>query len=288
MDVKPEELIIQEHLQFVMSNITSFRISGGYKIPDIKRVGDVTTVTWESKFNDESEFNTFYTNLYDKYGQNGLFRYEYLNHMCACLRDYTKGGYGNQGIWLRPEDLPTPDYAGNKEDYYPLPIPLELLDKFGFIYTIGSEDTNHTIARRCTCSWIPLITGETVYKVPVFAGKGEVNILHLRKYCWERELRENIINTEHNRLWINSKNPPSPGRPIVLTGLSTEQKRQRQNILNKLSQTNKRYKQAENNNDLIATGIALIRMKKLINELIDSNLGNLPETWHWVRDETIS
>ncbi len=103
MDISPEELEIPEHLQFVMSNITSFRINGGYNIPDIKRVGKVDTITWESKFSTESEFNTFYTDLYDKYGKNGLFRYDYLNHMCACLRDYTKGGFGNEGIWLRPE-----------------------------------------------------------------------------------------------------------------------------------------------------------------------------------------
>ena len=77
MDVSPEELAIPEHLQFVMSNITNFRINGGYNIPDIKRVGKVDTITWESKFKTESEFNTFYTALYDKYGKNGLFRYGY-------------------------------------------------------------------------------------------------------------------------------------------------------------------------------------------------------------------
>lgn len=168
MDVLPEELVIPECLLFVMSNITSFRINGGYKIPDIKRVGDITTISWKSKFSTNSEFNIFYTDLYDKYGKNGLFRYEYLNHMCACLRDYTKGGYGNEGIWLRPEDLPSSDYSGIKEDYYPLPIPLELIDQFGYAYTSHLENTNHDISKRCRCRDIPLITGETVYKVPIF------------------------------------------------------------------------------------------------------------------------
>lgn len=288
MDVSTEELVVPEHLRVVMSNITNFKISGGYNIPDIKRVSDITTLSWESKFSTETEFNKFYEKYYDQYGRDGLFRYEYLNHMCACLRNYTKGGFGNEGIWLRPEDLPAPDYAGIKENYYPLPIPLELLDQYGFTYTTEHSNTNQDISRRCRCRDIPLLTNEIVYKVIIFSGNNKYNILYLREYCWERDLRVDIIDTELNKLWAKAKNPVSSGRPVVLTNMSLEQKRGRQNILNKLSQTNKRYTAAKNNNDQIAMGIALLRLRKLINELADSNLGNLPETWHWVRNETLS
>jgi len=286
MEVSPEELIIPERLQFVMSNITSFRISGGYNIPAIGRVGNVETVYWESKFGSEEEHAQLYADIYSKYGRMGLFRFEYLTYMCACIRNYTKGGFGNEGIWLRPEDLPTPDYDGDKESYYPLPVSLELLDKFKFIYIISNkENTNHQIAAMCRCRDIPLITGERVYKVPIFNGPGNPNILYLRKYCWERDLREDIINTELNKRWVKEKNTTFSGRP---TNLTYDQRRARQNILNKLYQTNKRYMNAKDNSDNLRMDLALGRMRILINELADSALGDLPNTWHWVRDERIS
>jgi len=288
MNIFPEELVVPERLKFVMSNITSFRVSGGYNIPDIHRVGDVTQIVWESKFKIYQDYINLYEQIYDKYGRDGLFRYEYLNNMCGCLRNYTKGGFGNEGLWLTPEDLPSPDYAGIKESYYPLPIPIELLDQFETIYTShNSENTNHDIARRCRCRDIPLITGEVIYKIPVFKGKGDFNTIYLRKYCWERDLRIDIIDTELNKRWEKIRNPATPGRPVKLTGFSPEQKRVRQNIFNKLSQANKRYEAAKLSNNQSGAIIALIKLRELIDELSISTPGNIPDNWKWVMTEEL-
>lgn len=74
----------------------------------------------------------------------------------------------------------------------------------------------------------------------------------------------------------------------MLTRLSSDQRKARQNILVKLYQTNKRYVNAKNDNNELRMDLALGRMRILINELADSDLGDLPETWHWVRNENIS